>query len=127
LGLAATTPVADASHWLCLQARPSHGALGQLLATEPFMDATALRAWLSQQVIDRNCLLATGQFMPATETVQWQRELELDIFGYRAGRAYYDSQSGAVLGEFLRSDRQGSLLHLNRDPSGRYSAMLLSK
>lgn len=127
LGLGSEAPVADASHWLCLQSKPSNTTLGRLLAAEPFVDATALRAWLAMQASDRHWRLATGQFMSPAEAAAWQHELQLEVFDYRAARAYYDSQSGAAIGEFLRSERRGSLLHLNRDPSGRYSVMIVGK
>ncbi|MES1191819.1 MAG: hypothetical protein ABUS47_12160 [Steroidobacter sp.] len=50
------------------------------------------------------------------------------IFDYRADRGYYDSQSGAAIGEFLRSDCKADvLLHINADADGQYSAMLVSR
>jgi|HigsolmetaAR202D_1030399.scaffolds.fasta_scaffold00150_34 hypothetical protein len=125
LGLDADTPVADASHWLLLQTQPSSTPLGRLLAAGHFTDAKALRVWLSDQTIDAQWKLATGQFMPRAEADEWQRALGLEVFDYLTGRPYYDSQSGAAIGEFLRREK-GTLLHLNRDPSGRYQAMLVA-
>lgn len=124
LGLGTETAVADASHWLSLTTNPS-SALGRLLAAEHFVDATALQSWLKQQPIDASWRLATGQFMAAAEVADWKNTLRLAAFEYRATRAYYDSHSGAVIGEFLRSEQQGTLLHINRDPSGRYSALVV--
>jgi 3-oxoacyl-(acyl-carrier-protein) synthase len=124
LGLDGDTPVADASHWLFLQSQPTQDTLGRLLVAESFVDASALRAWLGEQVFDSETWLACGQFMPHAEVDAWHRELQMQSFDYRAGRAYYDSQSGAAIGEFLRRSR-GTLLHLNRDPSGRYSAVIV--
>jgi hypothetical protein len=127
LELAADAPVADASHWLFLHTQPSAATLGRMLAAEHFVAEPELRAWLASQPIEPDWQLATGQFMPADEAGAWQRELGMELFEYRAGRAYYDSQSGAVIGEFLRRRERGTLLHLNRDPSGRYSAILVEK
>jgi hypothetical protein len=126
LHLGLDTPVADASHWLCLQMQPSENVLGRLVAAEHFCDVAALRVWLSQ-AIDSNWQLAMGQFLPEDEAEGWCKELRLNVFDYRASRAYYDSQSGAAIGEFLRNTVSGTLLHLNRDPSGRYSAMVVAK
>lgn len=123
LGLSADAPVADASHWLCLETTPPEHSLGRLLAVEQFVDVDALRAWLATLAMDSSWRFAAGQFMPHALAAQWQQELALQPFDYRAERAYYDSHSGAVIGEFLRSNAAGSLLHLNRDPSGRYCAM----
>lgn len=127
LGLSADAEVADATHWLELRAEATAATLGRLLAIESFVDREALIAWLATQRIDSNWILATGQFMPAREAEDWKKQLTLDVFDYRASRPYYDSQSGAVLGEFLRTSDRRTLLHLNRDPSGRYSAMVLRR
>src|SRR5690606_23550043 len=80
LGLAADTPVADASHWLLLQKQPSSATLGRLIAAEHFVDAEALRSWLANQAIDASWQLSTGQFMPDSEASAWQRELDLETF-----------------------------------------------
>ncbi len=125
LGLDRDAPVADASHWLFLQTQATEATLGRLLAAEPFVDADAMRAWLASQSIAADWQLACGQFMPQAEAAAWQRELDLQPFDYRAERAYYDSQSGAAISEFLRHQR-GTLLHLNRDPSGRYVAVIVA-
>lgn len=127
LGLGTQTPVADASHWLFLQRQRSPATLGRLIGAEPFLDRNALRTWLTGQAIEKDWRLACGQFMPQTEASEWQRELGIEIFEYRTERAYYDSQSGAAIGEFLRNRDAGTLLHLNRDPSGRYCALIVTR
>jgi hypothetical protein len=124
LGLAGDTPVADATHWIELRSERSATTLGRLLAAKHFVDRDGLTAWLATQAIDRDWVLATGQFMPAHEAQEWTKQLQLEVFDYRKDRAYYDSQSGAVLGEYLRSADTRTLLHLNCDPSGRYSVMI---
>ena len=125
LELGLDTPVADAAHYLCLQTKPSAAFLGRLIAAEHFTDAAALRAWLSRSSLGKDCSLATGQFMSSSEASDWQGELGLAPFNYRNDRPYYDSQSGAAVGEFLRNPTASTLLHLNRDPSGRYSAFVI--
>jgi hypothetical protein len=127
LGLAVDNAVADASHWLELTSKPSNYTKGRVIAAEPFVDAAALQAWLTTQQIDASWHLATGQFMQLTEAAAWRRQLGLDVFEYRATRPYYDSHSAAVIGEFVRSKQAATLLHLNRDPSGRYSAMVVER
>jgi hypothetical protein len=127
LGLMASTPVADASHWLALTNKPSTDTLGRLIATEHFVDVAALKLWLATQAIDASWQLATGQFMQPTEAAHWQTQLGLEVFDYRDDRAYYDSHSGAVIGEFVRSKQIGTLLHLHRDPSGRYSVLVVER
>jgi hypothetical protein len=126
LGLAAGTPVAEASHWVLLQRQRSSATLGRLIAAEHFVDVQALRAWLASRAMDAGWRLAAGQFMPDDEAERWRRELGLETFEYRAALAYYDSQSAAAIGEFLRRG-QGVLLHLNRDPSGRYEVICVER
>jgi hypothetical protein len=123
LGLSTQTDVVDASHWLQLRTAASPETLGQLLALEFFPDRQSLESWLSTQPAMDGWRLATGQFMAKAEADEWASTLKLDVFEYRNARGYYDSQSGAVIGEYLRGSDARALLHLNRDPSGRYSAM----
>jgi len=127
LGLGSQIEVADATHWIELRAEASPSTLGCLLAAEHFVDREVLTTWLATQSIDRDWLLATGQFMPANDAIEWSNQLQLELFDYRTKRAYYDSQSGAVISEYLRSEDPRTLLHLNRDPSGRYSAMVVTR
>jgi hypothetical protein len=127
LGLSMQTEVAEASHWLQLRTEASPGTLGRLLAIDFFEDRQALEAWLTTQSTNRDWRLATGQFMDQAEANEWASKLQLDVFDYRSSRDYYDSQSGAVIGEFLRGTDAQTLLHLNRDPTGRYSAMVVDR
>jgi hypothetical protein len=127
LGLSLATEVADATHWLELRNFTSPSTLGRVIAAEQFVDRDALNTWLATQPIDRDWLLATGQFMPASEANEWTEQLQLEVFEYRKQRAYYDSQSGAAINEYLRGSAMRTLLHLNRDPGGRYSVMVASK
>ena len=125
LGLSGDVEVADATHWIQLRSEPTPTTLGRLLAAEHFVDRDALNAWLEKQSIDAGWLLATGQFMPTAEASEWSTQLRTERFEYRTARPYYDSQSGAVIGEYLRSGETRTLLHLNRDPSERYGVMVI--
>ena len=127
LGLGIETSVADATHWLWLQTTPTAQTLGRLIAAEPFADRETARAWLQNTQLPKNCLFASGQFMSDEESDVWCRELDMKAFDYRQHRGYYDSQSGAAIGEFFAHSEGRALLHLNRDPSGRYSAMLIER
>ena len=127
LGLDSTAPVADATHWLELRREKSARSLAQLQATEHFADREALTTWLATQPIDQSWVLATGQFMSGQESNQWSTHLKLNNVDYRSGRAYNDSQSGAAISEYLGAKESRTLLHLNRDPSGRYAVMVVRK
>jgi len=129
LELPPETPVADASHWLCLRSRKSATTLGRLLATENFPDANGLENWLATQSLNRYAL-SGGQYVGAEEIAALaKRHAFAGQFNYRDHLAYYDSQSGAAIGAFLRDRKnpRSQLLHVNRDPDGRYFVMLVER
>jgi Beta-ketoacyl synthase, N-terminal domain len=126
LDLDPSTPVADASHWLLVR-KDDEGALCQLLAVESFIDRAAFEQWLNKQPEREDWVVATGQFMSASEAREWATSMHADVFDYRSDRPYYDSHSGAVINAYASSDERRPLLHVNRDPSGRYSAMVVSR
>lgn len=131
LQLPADTPMGEGSHWLWLgpidRARPR---LGELLATQHFVDRDALISWIKQQNLsDAQCQIAAGQFIQAGDFGEIQTLSDLPLsFSYRTQRTYYDCHSGAVISEFLNSDMPAShLLHINADGEQRYSVMLVKR
>ncbi len=128
LELAADAALAEGSHWLWLQHAPAGDGAPQLLDARQFADRADLDAWLRTLSPQRTAIaLASGQFLPTAIADDIAEAHGFDAhFDYRSGRGYYDSQSGAVLGAFLhRADPRPLLLHLNADPDGRFSAMLV--
>lgn len=124
-------PLAEGSHWLWIgPARDDRPRLGEVLAVEQFNDAASLLAWMASQQLDAgNCAFSAGQFLDAAtaEGLRMQSGLSR-VFDYRAGRGHYSSQSGAAIGGFLATAPAGDrLLHLNADPAGCFSAMLVSR
>jgi len=126
VGLSSDTPVGDATHWIELRAERTNQTLAQLVACEQFADRESLQRWLGNHAEWKDARLATGQFMHTDEASAWSQELNLQCFDYRTSRPYYDSQSGAAINAFVQSN-ESKLLHLNRDPSGRYAVLLLGK
>lgn len=134
LGLDETMPVAEGSHWLWLQRAPTTVSAPQLLEARQFADRDALNVWLRKLAPQHAAIeLASGQFL---STGISDDLAEAHGFGatldYRTGRGYYDSQSGAAISTFLQqsnrlSQDQPLLLHLNGDPDGRFSAMLVRR
>ncbi|HTP39219.1 MAG TPA: hypothetical protein VMI92_06550 [Steroidobacteraceae bacterium] len=130
LGVPPGTRMGEASHWLWMgaphRARPR---LGDLLAARHFADRSALLQWIGQQQLGSGkCLLACGQFLDAADFDLLRTESGVaGVFVYRSQLPYYDSQSAAVIGEFLRAPDAGQLLHLNADHNGRYSALLVRR
>lgn len=128
LDLAEDTPVGEGSHWLWLSADARADAAA-IVAVRSCVDRAALLAWIAQlPAAARAGYISGGQFLAAAELQSLQRETGLQSFDYRAERTYYDSQSGAAVGAFLTRPGGGSaehLLHINADPDGRYTALLL--
>jgi hypothetical protein len=102
-----------------------------LEAVDAFADRDALRAWPQPSAsAPETTHFAAGQFLPADDAHAIPGEIGLTRrFDYRAGLAYYDGQSGAVLGAFrTHPDLDGCmLLHVNSDPEGRYAVVVARK
>jgi hypothetical protein len=119
-------PLGEASHWLWLSAEATVGPV--LSAVELFPDRGALTAWAAGQALDGETVFAAGQHLPDGEAEALRTALGLGpILTYREGRPYYDCQAGAVIGAFLSGGRGRTLLHLNRDPQGRWAAILVRR
>lgn len=131
LHLAADAPLAEGSHWLWLgPARSDRPRLGEVLAVEQFSERAALLAWIAaRQLTAQQCAFSAGQFLDPLAAAALRNEGGLSqVFDYRAGRGYYDSQSGAVIAQFLGSDAPcARLLHVNADPAGCFSVMLVAR
>lgn len=128
LGLAAEAPVAEASHWLWLEADQAQPGDLVLEASEAFPDRAALIAWLQARGTEKTTL-AQGQYLDDAAFAAIAAEANLPrSFRYRDGRAYYDGQAGAALSAFAASDLDGAALtHINADPDGRYAAFVARK
>jgi Beta-ketoacyl synthase, N-terminal domain len=128
LGLAPDAAVAEASHWLWLDARDERDALGSVGGVEFFTNAADLAAWFARQRLDPGATaFCQGQFLADSEGAAIQRELGLQkVFNYRTERGYYDCQSGALVGAFLQGGGDGAcaVLHVNGNPDGRLAVML---
>lgn len=131
LHLAADAPLAEGSHWLWLgPARSDRPRLGELVAVEQFSERAALLAWIAAQRLDaQQCAFSAGQFLDPAEAAALRSDCGLrQVFDYRAGRGYYDSHSGAAIAQFLASALPcAQLLHVNADPAGCFSVMLVAR
>jgi hypothetical protein len=129
IALAPETPVAEASHWLRLEA----GAAGEngprLTSIETLADDMALLDWLRAYAGDpARAALAIGQFADEREVRTIAAKARVTtIFDYLDGRAYYDSQSGAAISAFLaRPSQATTLLHVNQNAEGRFAAFAVT-
>lgn len=130
LRLAAGTPVAEGSHWVWLEAAPASVPGPRIRSMEFLSGAEALAAWMKSQAPDPSrAALAIGQFAIDGAVRDAGHAAGVDaVFDYRAGLAYYDSQSGASVGAFLASDIEADvLLHVNMDERGAFAAFSVSR
>lgn len=129
LQLAKNIHLAEGAHWLWIgkpdTQRQRHG---EIITVEHFADRDALFAW-SDLHAAANTAVSRGQFVNDGEwNALTSRIAHSAIFDYRADRGYYDSQSGAAIGEFLRSDCKADvLLHINADADGQYSLIIAKR
>jgi hypothetical protein len=125
------TPLAEGSHWLWIgPASSDRPRLGEVIAVEQFSDAGSLLQWLAaRELVAANCAFSAGQFLDGAAAQALRQQAGLtQVFAYRDGRGYYDSQSGAAIAAFLSTAPGGAkLLHVNADPAGCFSAMLVSR
>jgi hypothetical protein len=133
LHLATDTAIGEGSHWLWIGS-PDSGKprIGEVQAAEHFVSCETLLAWINTQSFSQfpeKLTLSRGQFVSDAMWAQIVTHIKHEsVFDYRNDRPYYDSQSGAVIGEFLRSDcPANSMLHINADDDGRVSAMVVSR
>jgi len=127
LHLSPHTEMGEGSHWLWLGTEDiNRPALGELVDTRHFNHRDELLQWTRTQSI-ASLALSRGQFVGDQD---WQFIVShIDhaaIFDYRSNRGWYDSHSGAVIGDFFRSaDVATSLLHINADDCGRFNAIFV--
>lgn len=125
LGLQGGQVVADASHWFHLQCDPgTRPVLGTIDAVGFFADRAQARRGLAELAGSGDTVFAPGQYLGA-EAAEWSRRLSLESWHCEA-RGYFDSQAASVLRDFLERG-SGRLLLLNRDPRGRYAAVVASR
>jgi hypothetical protein len=128
IGVAADTPVGEGSHWLLLAAGDTaEPSLGVIRSVRSFPDEVALLRQLRERGAEsRGAVLACGQHLPPD---RWDRCREAagcrDVFDYREGLPWYDSQTGHGLHRFLTEANARTLIHIDGDPSGRSTLLVI--
>jgi hypothetical protein len=127
LELEPDTSIGEASHWLWLGSDAiKQEPLAEIVSADHYPDRDALTQALKSKGFPTHTLIARGQFLPEQTFSSLQQELGVERFDYLQGRSYYDSQSGAAISAFLsRAEKGQCLLHVNADPSGRYSSFVV--
>lgn len=129
LQLSPNTQFGEGTHWLWIGKQDAQRPrLGEIIAAEHFADRDALLAWI-KSYSSSNMALSCGQFVSDADWALLQSDIAHDaLFDYRNNRGYYDSQSGAAIGEFLRSHCEANtLMHINANADGEYSVMCVQR
>jgi len=125
LGFTPDRAIGEGSHWYLLNTQPE-GAIGEVRRSVFLTDRDALAQRLPDIAEHKDgAAISFGQFIGAGDADDLTEISGLPRFHYNQGWPYYDSQSGAALGEFISSDNQPErLIHIERDPEGRFGVMV---
>ena len=127
IGVDEQCALGEGSHWWLLgEARESCEPIAELLAVEHFNDEDSMCEWLNKLQVDDSYYIARGQYL---EKSQFKRlKLKSNIkndFEYCEDTAFYNTKSGSVLNHFIEAKIQGTLIHINADPEGRFCTFLI--
>jgi hypothetical protein len=128
IGIAEGTPVGEASHWFLLSADEAWGEpLGAVRSVRAFADDDALRRHLAGLRLDRDSVaLAGGQSLGIDRFESFREATGIhELFAYREGLPWYDSQAGHGIHRFLTTAVARTLVHIDGDPSGRATLMVI--
>jgi hypothetical protein len=126
IGVPPTTRVGEASHWFLLASGEGE-ALGTLRCAVSFPGAPELVAFLREEAFDCDAaVLAAGQRLgpQAWDDVRIVTGIERTL-DYRAGLPWYDSPTGQALHRFLATPDAATLVHVDGDPSGRCTLVVV--
>jgi len=128
LGFEPERPVGEGSHWYLLSTNPE-GAIGQVIRSVFLPDRDTLIDRLPEIAgQEEDTAISFGQFLSAGDADYLTEKTGLPRFSYNRNWPYYDSQSGAALGEFMTSnDAPSRLVHIDCDPAGRFGVMVANR
>jgi len=128
VGVLPDTPVGEGSHWFFLASDDRFGPpLGVVRSVRSFPDDAALRRHLDElRDAFKDAALGFGQYLGADEAESLRKATGVKLlFDYRSDLPWYDSQTGHGIHRFLAAPPAPTLLHLDGDPSGRRSLLLI--
>lgn len=128
IGVAQDTPVGEASHWFLLAADEELGApLGVVRCVRSFTDDAALREHLDRLPLDpEGATLAGGQHLCPDRLERFREATGIgEVFAYRDGHPWYDSQTGHAIHRFVTAGVARTLVHIDGDPSGRATLIVI--
>jgi hypothetical protein len=128
IGIAEGASVGEASHWFLLASDGELGGpLGVVHSVRSFSDDAALRQHLVRLQLDPDSTtLAQGQNLDADRFERAREAAGIgNVFAYRDDLPWYDSQAGHGIHRFLTVGWARTLVHLDGDPSGRATLMVI--
>jgi hypothetical protein len=128
IGVGAGTPVGEGSHWFLLAAdRGSDACLGEVRAVRSCADDIELSRHVRQLPVDPECaVLAVGPHLAPDRLEAVRRATGIGrSFDYQRGLPWYDTRTGHGLHSFLTSPVAQTLVHVDGDPSGRSTLIVV--
>ena len=130
IGVDSDTRVGEGSHWFLLRADAGTGPhMGVVRSVRSVPDEAELLAHLRGLHVDPDgAVLASGQSLP-TERFERVREASGigEVWAYRRELPWYDSQTGFGIHLFLTESTARTMVHVDGDPSGRFTLLVIEK
>jgi len=130
IGVLPGTPVGEGSHWFLLGAcAEDDRALGVFRSVRSFPDEAELLRHLGGLGIDPdNAVIAGGQHLGAGGLEHFSEATGIrDVFAYGCDLPWYDSRTGHGLHRFLTAPMARTMVHLDGDPGGRFSLLVIER
>jgi len=128
IGVPPDTPVGEGSHWFLLASDDRFGPpLGVVRSVRSFPDDAALRRHL-EALHDtlEDAALGFGQHLGVDGAESLRKATGITTrFDYRSDLPWYDSQTGHGIHRFLTAPLASTLVHIDGDPSGRRSVLVI--
>jgi hypothetical protein len=130
IGVAANTPVGEGSHWFLLETEGESGApRGVVRSVRSFPDEDELlRHWRGLHVDPDGVVIAFGQHLRSDRLEHVREAIGIaNDFAYARELPWYDSQTGYGIHRFLTAPVARTLVHVDGDPSGRYTLLVIER
>ena len=128
IGVDAATPVGEGSHWFLLAAdRGATACLGEVRAVRSFADEETLVRQMRELPFDpEGAVFAAGQNLSLDRGETVRRAAGIDAtFDYHQGLPWYDTRTGQGIHTFLTAPPAPTLVHVDGDPSGRLTVVVI--
>lgn len=134
LSLAENTPVAEASHWIQLEADSKNNSpLAKVEACFYYSDScsedngdTLVNYLRSNKLNEKNCVISFGQYTSEATQSILTTKTGLSRHQYSPPPGYFDSMGGYIICDYLKCNVGQQLLYVSAGPDGRSFVLHLS-